>query len=369
MTAKRPYRFIITGGGTGGHIYPAIAVADEIKSRYKDAEILFVGAQGRMEMSKVPESGYKIIGLWISGFQRRVTIDNLYFPFKVLFSYIKARALVKKFSPDAVLGFGGYASGPVMLAASGKRLPSIIQEQNSHAGITNKGLGKKVSRVCVAYENMDRYFPKNKIRLTGNPVRKDIVYASQKRQEGISHFGLKENLKTILVIGGSLGARTINRSVLVGVKRLYDAGYQVIWQTGRFYYQDILHKVGEMDVKGIRVFEFIKEMDLAYGAADVVISRAGALSVSELALVGKPVIFIPSPNVAEDHQTKNAMAFVEKDAALMVKDSNAEKELVDKLLELLENEERQMQLGANIKKLGKPNAAKDIVDQVMELVK
>lgn len=369
MAEKQPYRFIISGGGTGGHIYPAIAVADEIKSRYPDAQILFVGAKGRMEMKKVPEAGYQIIGLWISGFQRRVTIENIYFPFKLLHSYLSALKLVKKFKPDVVLGFGGYASGPIMLAAARKKIPSIIQEQNSHAGMTNKGLGKKVSKVCVAYQGMEKYFPKSKIRLTGNPVRKDIVYSIQKRQEGLKHFGLKENLKTVLVIGGSLGARTINQSILNGLKELIAAGHQIVWQTGRFYYDEILSKVGGMDVTGVRVFEFIKEMDFAYGAADVVIARAGALSVSELALAGKPVIFVPSPNVAEDHQTKNAKAFEEKEAAIIVKDREAREKLVPTALDLLANDNMMIKLSVNIKKLGKPNAAKDIVDEVMELVK
>jgi len=369
MTEKRPYRFIISGGGTGGHIYPAIAVADEIKSRFPDAEILFVGAQGRMEMTKVPEAGYEIVGLWISGFQRRITIENLYFPFKVLFSYLKARKLIKNFKPDAVLGFGGYASGPIMLAATRNKVPSLIQEQNSHAGITNKALGKKSQRICVAYEHMEKYFPASKIRLTGNPVRKDILYSSQKRKEALEHFDLLSNRKTLLVIGGSLGARTINRAMEAGIDELIKDGFQVVWQTGRFYYDEVVSKTSNLDLSGIRIQKFIKEMDLAYGVADVVVSRAGALSVSELALVGKPVIFVPSPNVAEDHQTKNAKAFAEKNAALVVTDKEAPEKLVFTALELLKDSDKQMKLGMNIKKMGKPEASQHIVDELMEIVK
>jgi len=368
MAAKRPYRFIISGGGTGGHIYPAIAVADEIKRRYSDSEILFVGAKGRMEMKKVPEAGYEIIGLWISGIQRRVTLENLKFPFKVIVSYLSARKIVRQFKPNAVLGFGGYASGPIMLAASQKRVPSLVQEQNSHAGITNKSIAKRAKRICVAYENMDKYFPKSKIRLTGNPVRKDIVYASQKRTEAIAHFELDKNKQTLLILGGSLGARTINNTILEGVKNIEMAGYQLIWQTGKYYHHDIVEKTKKMDLSGVIIKKFIKAMDLAYAAADVVVARAGALSVSELAIVGKPVIFVPSPNVAEDHQTKNAKAFADKDAALIVTDSEAPKKLVEEAIALLNDTNTQNKLGSNIKKLGKPDAAKEIVDELIEII-
>jgi len=368
MKDRKPYRFIISGGGTGGHIYPAIAVADEIKRRFADAQILFVGAKGRMEMKKVPEAGYQIIGLWISGIQRRVTIENLKFPFKVIFSYFNARKIIKQFKPDAVLGFGGYASGPIMLAATRQKIPSLVQEQNSHAGITNKGLGKKVKKICVAYENMEAYFPKSKIRLTGNPVRKDIVYSSQKKSEGIDHFKLDPNKKTLLILGGSLGARTINNAILAGIKEIEESGFQVIWQTGKYYHHSMVEKTKPMNLAGVKIKKFINAMDLAYAAADVVVARAGALSVSEIAVVGKPVIFVPSPNVAEDHQTKNAKAYADKEAALIVTDKEAPAKLVNEAIALLKDIDRQNKLGANIKKLAKPDATKSIVDELMEIV-
>lgn len=369
MKTEKPYRFIISGGGTGGHIYPAIAIANEIKSRYSDAQILFVGAKGKMEMKKVPEAGYKIIGLWISGFQRRVSIDNLYFPFKVLFSYVAANKIIKRFKPHAVIGVGGYASGPIMLAARSKRVPSMIQEQNSYAGLTNKRLGKKVEKICVAYENMERYFPKNKIVITGNPVRKDILNVGEKREQALKHFSLKPDKKTILVLGGSLGARTINNSIIKHLQQIIDADVQLIWQTGKFYYEEMVSKARNLNLDNIRILEFIREMDLAYAAADVVISRAGALSISELCLVGKPVIFVPSPNVAEDHQTKNARALIDKHAAALVKNVVAEEKLVNEVLALIKDEEKQAELSKNIKQLAKPNATEDIVNELMSILK
>ena len=368
MSERKPYRFIISGGGTGGHIYPALAVANEIKAQYDDAEILFVGAKGRMEMTKVPEAGYNIIGLWISGFQRKVSIENLYFPFKVLSSFLSARKVIKKFKPSAVIGFGGYASGPIMLAASGKKIPMMLQEQNSYAGLTNKQLAGKVKKVCVAYDDMERYFPKEKITLTGNPVRKDILDVTNKKEQALAHFNLSSSKKTILVIGGSLGARTINNSVLHDMNKLLHTGTQLIWQTGKFYFDEMKSKASKFDLSNVRIMEFVKEMDLAYAAADVVISRAGALSISELCLVGKPVIFVPSPNVAEDHQTKNAVALTSKDAAVMVPDNQAKDKMIEQALLLLQDEGRSKQLGTNIKKLGKPNAAKDIVSELMKIV-
>lgn len=369
MKTERPYRFIISGGGTGGHIYPAIAIANEIKSRFGDAQILFVGAKGKMEMKKVPESGYRIIGLWISGFQRRISIDNLYFPFKVMFSYVAANRIIKRFKPDAVIGVGGYASGPIMLAATGKKVPSMIQEQNSYAGLTNKRLGKKVQKICVAYEHMERYFPKEKIVITGNPVRKDILNVGAKREQAIKHFNLDPGKKTLLILGGSLGARTINTSIIKHLQEVIDADVQLLWQTGKFYYEEMVSKAKNLNLDHVRILEFIREMDLAYAAADVVVSRAGALSISELCLVGKPVIFVPSPNVAEDHQTKNAKALIDKHAAVLVKDVVAEQKLVSEALALLKDEKRKAELAENIKQLAKPNATEDIVNELMTIIK
>ena len=368
MKTNQPYRFIISGGGTGGHIYPAIAIANEIKSRYNDAEILFVGAKGKMEMTKVPEAGYEIIGLWISGFQRKLTIDNLSFPLKVIASYMAARKIIKRVKPHAVIGVGGYASGPIMLAATSMQVPAMIQEQNSYAGLTNKKLGDKVSKVCVAYDNMDRYFPSDKVVLTGNPVRKDILNVADKREQALKHFGLDADKKTILVIGGSLGARTLNNSMAGGLVDIVNGGVQLLWQTGKFYHQEMQSRAQGHDLKGIKILEFIKEMDLAYAAADVVISRAGALSISELCLVGKPVIFVPSPNVAEDHQTKNAQALIEKQAAILIKDHVAEDILVAETLKLLKDEDRQQTLKDNIKRLAKPDATQDIVNELMTII-
>ncbi len=336
--------------------------------RQPDAEILFVGANGKMEMTKVPEAGFEIVGLNISGLQRKITLKNLLFPFKVLSSFFSARQILRKFKPDAVVGFGGYASGPIMLAANAKKLPSMIQEQNSYAGITNKRLGKQVRKVCVAYEGMEKYFPTEKIVLTGNPVRNDILDLEDKKQKALSHFGLKQGIPTVLVLGGSLGARTINDSIIGDLQKVIDAGVQLVWQTGKFYYQEMKTLAKDLELGNIRILEFISEMDLAYAVADVVVSRAGALSISELCLVGKPVIFVPSPNVAEDHQTKNAQALTQKEAALLVKDVKAKEFLVSTALDLLKNNEKKEVLAANIKALGRPKATKDIVNELMTLV-
>ncbi len=365
---KEPYRLIISGGGTGGHIYPALAIANEFRQRHPDAQILFVGAKGKMEMTRVPEAGYKIIGLWISGLQRSITISNLLFPVKLLVSYIRAAIIVKRFKPHAVIGTGGYASGPIMMAATKSAIPSIIQEQNSFAGLANKQVANRVSVVCVAYEGMEKYFPAEKIVLTGNPVRRDILQIRDKRQKALSQFGLDSNSKTLLVIGGSLGARTINQSMLAGIDKLIDSGVQVIWQTGKGYYADYKAQLTRKDLKKIRVYDFLTEMDLAYAAADVVISRAGALAVSELCVTGKACILVPSPNVAEDHQTKNAKALTDRQAAVLVTDKNASTVLVDETLKLLFDEQRAAKLSANITTLAKPFATRDIVNEIEKLI-
>lgn len=360
-----PYRFIISGGGTGGHIYPAIAIANELKHRFPTSEIKFVGALGRMEMEKVPKAGYEIIGLPIMGIQRRLTLKNLAVPFKLIKSLWMAKQLIKSFKPDVAIGVGGYASGPLLKSAVRTGVPALIQEQNSYAGLTNKLLAKDVAKVCVAYEGMEIYFPKEKIVITGNPVRKDISITSVTKPEALTQFNLSEQKKTVLIIGGSLGARTINESIKESVNQLVAAGYQLLWQTGAYYYENLKH----LNSQDVVVRDFIYEMDKAYAAADVVVSRAGALSVSELCLVGKPIILVPSPNVAEDHQTKNAMALVKKEAAILVKDVEAKEQLVEALLKLLADEEKQHILSENIKQMAKPNATDEIVNEIEKLLK
>ncbi len=368
MNSKQPYRIIISGGGTGGHIFPALAIANEFKRRYADAEILFVGAEGKMEMTKVPEAGYKIIGLWISGLQRKLTISNLSFPFKLIASYLKAGNIIKSFKPNVVIGTGGYASGPIMLAASKARVTSVIQEQNSYAGLTNKQLAHKAAKICVAYEGMEKYFPASKIVFTGNPVRKDIIDLDSKRERALSHFAFTSSDRTLLILGGSLGARTINESILAGIDKLIDSQIQVIWQTGKLYYDGIKAQVENKDLRRIRVVDFLKQMDLAYAASDVVISRAGALAISELCIAKKPCLLVPSPNVAEDHQTKNAMALANEGAALMVKDSEAKESLVSEVLKLIYDEQLSEKLSVNIGKWAKPHATEEIVNEIEKLI-
>jgi UDP-N-acetylglucosamine--N-acetylmuramyl-(pentapeptide) pyrophosphoryl-undecaprenol N-acetylglucosamine transferase len=368
LSAKKPYRLIISGGGTGGHIFPALAIANTFRQRHPDADILFVGAEGRMEMTRVPEAGYKIIGLWISGLQRKITWSNLSFPIKLIHSYFKAGKIIKEFKPDAVIGTGGYASGPIMLAATKSKIPSLIQEQNSYAGLTNKRLGQKVQKVCVAYPGMEKYFPRHKLMFTGNPVRKDILNLEAKRERAFLQFAFDANDKTLLILGGSLGARTINESVLAEIDKLIDAKVQVIWQTGKVYYESVKAQVGNKDLRKIRIHDFLKQMDMAYAASDVVISRAGALAISELCLARRPVILVPSPNVAEDHQTKNAMSLVNEQAALMIKDVEADSKLIDAALKLLYDESQCLKLAANISRLGKPNATEEIVNEIEKLI-
>ncbi|MEZ4874074.1 MAG: undecaprenyldiphospho-muramoylpentapeptide beta-N-acetylglucosaminyltransferase [Flavobacteriaceae bacterium] len=360
----KPYKFIISGGGTGGHIYPAIAIANELKVRFPDAEILFVGAKDRMEMEKVPQAGYPIVGLWISGLQRNLKISNLAFPLKLTSSLIRSRKIIKDFKPSAVIGTGGYASAPLLRVASQRRIPCLIQEQNSHAGITNKWLSKAVKKICVAYAGMDQFFPAEKLVFTGNPVRQDLLEINSKRTEAQRFFELDASKKTLLVLGGSLGARKINE--LIEKERTFfeEKKLQVIWQCGKFYYEEYKNRTQ----KNLQVHPFLNRMDLAYAAADFIISRAGALSVSELCLVGKPVIFIPSPNVAEDHQTKNAQAIVRERAALLIKEKELEEHFEHRFSELLENPMEQKNLSGNILKLARPNAAKDIVSEIEKLL-
>lgn len=365
----QPYRLIISGGGTGGHIFPAIAIANAFRERHPDAQVLFVGAQGKMEMTRVPDAGYKIIGLWISGLQRKLTLQNLLFPVKLAVSYLRAAVIIKRYKPHVVIGTGGYASGPIMMAATRFKIPAVIQEQNSFAGLANKQVADRVSKVCVAYDGMEKYFPQSKIVLTGNPVRKDIISVASKTNRARTHFGFENNRKTLLIIGGSLGARTINESIITGIEKLVDAGVQVIWQTGKGYYETYRAQLGKLDTRRLRVQDFVKEMDLAYAAADVVISRAGAIAVSELCIAGKPTILVPSPNVAEDHQTKNAMALVEKQAAVLVLDKEAKTKLVDAALQLLFDEAKAKKLSENILALARPNATEDIVDEIEKLIK
>jgi UDP-N-acetylglucosamine--N-acetylmuramyl-(pentapeptide) pyrophosphoryl-undecaprenol N-acetylglucosamine transferase len=360
-------KVIISGGGTGGHIFPAIAIANALKKRMPEVEILFVGAEGKMEMEKVPAAGYKIEALWISGLQRKLTIKNLMFPFKVISSMIKARKILKRFNPNVVVGVGGYASGPMLRVATMAGVPALIQEQNSYPGITNKVLAKKVQKICVAYQGMEKYFPKEKIILTGNPVRQDIQNLEGKKPRAYEFFNLKEGKPVLLVIGGSLGARTINESMHQLLPFLAENNIQLIWQTGKTYFEKAKEAVASYADKGIFAFDFITKMDYAYAAADLVVSRAGASSVSELCIVQKPCVLIPSPNVAEDHQTKNAMALVNYNAAVLVKDIEAKEKLKGEILRLINSESEKEKLAINISKLALNNAADIIAAEVINL--
>jgi UDP-N-acetylglucosamine--N-acetylmuramyl-(pentapeptide) pyrophosphoryl-undecaprenol N-acetylglucosamine transferase len=361
----KPYKFIISGGGTGGHIYPAVAIANELKSRYPGAEFLFVGANDRMEMDKVPQSGYAIKGLWISGLQRNFSLKNLIFPLKLILSLWESRKIIKSFQPDIAIGTGGYASAPLLKVASNKGIPCLIQEQNSYAGITNKWLSAKVKKICVAYDGMEHYFPSEKIRLTGNPVRQDLLDISKKRKESLSFFKLDSQKKTLLVLGGSLGARRINALINSSLDFFSKLNLQIIWQCGSYYFEFYKEK-GNVNVQ---VHAFLNRMDLAYAASDFIISRAGALSVSELCLVGKPVVFIPSPNVSEDHQIKNAKSISSKEAAILIAEKDLEIQFEDEFYKLFSSEENQLQLSKNCKALGKPNATKEIVEEIEKLLK
>jgi UDP-N-acetylglucosamine--N-acetylmuramyl-(pentapeptide) pyrophosphoryl-undecaprenol N-acetylglucosamine transferase len=361
----RTYKFILSGGGTGGHIYPAIAIANELKSRFPDAKFLFVGAQDKMEMQKVPQAGYPIKGLWIAGLQRRLTFDNALFPIKLLSSLLKSRQIIKQFQPDVVIGTGGFASGPLLQMANSAGIPTVIQEQNSFPGITNKLLSRKANAICVAYENLERFFPKDKMVLTGNPVRQDLMTIEGKRAEGVAHFNLDPNKKTILVLGGSLGARRVNQLIEKELEFFEKQNVQLLWQCGKLYFEEYQ----KYQSKDVQVMAFIERMDLVYAAADIVISRAGASSVSELCIVGKPVVFIPSPNVAEDHQTKNAKSIADKNGAILIRESELDATFESTFSDLIGNENKQHELSQNIKSLALPNATKAIVEEIIKLIK
>jgi UDP-N-acetylglucosamine--N-acetylmuramyl-(pentapeptide) pyrophosphoryl-undecaprenol N-acetylglucosamine transferase len=360
-------RIIISGGGTGGHIFPAIAIANALKKLDPKTEILFVGANGRMEMEKVPAAGYKVIGLDIQGIQRKSIMKNLMFPVKLIGSVRKALQIIKDFKPDAAVGVGGYASGPLLYAANMKGIPTLIQEQNSYAGITNKWLSKNATKICVAFDGMDKFFPAEKIIKTGNPIRKDSVDIAGKRIQALELLKLSPDKKTILITGGSLGAGTLNKSVLAGLDKIIAADVQIIWQTGKFYYKTMREKIGADHHPNICMVEFLNRMDLAYAAADVIISRAGAGTIAELCVIKKPVILVPSPNVAEDHQTKNALALVTSHAAAFIPDRDAEEKLIDKALELLKDKSKQKDLSDNIGKLAMPNADEVIAKEVIQI--
>ncbi len=360
-------RVIISGGGTGGHIFPAIAIANAIKEKEPNAEILFVGAQGRMEMEKVPAAGFPIEGLWISGFQRSLSLKNLMFPIKVIQSLQAAKKIIKKFNPNLVIGTGGYASGPVLRVATKMKIPTLIQEQNSYAGVTNKILGKSVNKVCVAFEGMDKFFPKDKIVLTGNPVRKTVIEIEGKREKAQQFFGLDSSKKTVLIIGGSLGAKAINDAILPQINRFVEEDVQLVWQTGKVSYEGVVAGTKQLTSKGIKVHQFIAEMDLAYAAADLVISRAGAIAVTEIVLTKKPAILVPLPTAAEDHQTKNAVALTQHDAAILVSNAQAANLLTETTLELVKNESELQKLAQNIEPLGLPNAAEVIAEEALKI--
>ncbi|HEY0246044.1 MAG TPA: undecaprenyldiphospho-muramoylpentapeptide beta-N-acetylglucosaminyltransferase [Mucilaginibacter sp.] len=359
-------RIIISGGGTGGHVFPAIAIANALKKLDPATEILFVGAEGRMEMEKVPAAGYKIIGLNIQGIQRKSIWKNILFPVKLINSVVKSLKIIKDFKPDAAVGVGGYASGPLLYAASLKGIPYLIQEQNGFAGITNKWLGKKAKKICVAFDGMERFFPANRIVKTGNPIRRESVAIAGKETEAFGFFKLSPDKKTMLVTGATLGAGTLNKSVMAGLDKILAADVQVIWQTGKFYYKGIIEKLGEDYHPNIRIVEFLNRMDLAYAASDIVISRAGS-TIAELCIVKKPAILVPSPNVAEDHQTYNAMALVKTDAAILVADKDAEKMLIDTALALLNDKEQQKKLSDNIGKMAMPDADEVIAKEVIQI--
>ena len=367
MNLQRHKRIIISGGGTGGHIFPAISIANALRRLEPGVQILFVGAEGRMEMEKVPAAGYEIKGLPVAGFYRSLTPKNFIVLFRLLKSLLKARKIIKEFAPDIVVGVGGYASGPVLKQAGRMGIPTLIQEQNSYAGVTNKLLAKKAAVICVAYDRMERYFPPEKIIKTGNPVRMTFDDISSMKEEGLSYFGLKNSMPAILVLGGSLGAGTINKSLSEKLHTLQQSGCQWIWQTGKNYFSGIREMTDKDSSEAIKVYDFINRMDYAFAAADIIISRAGAGTISELCLVGKPVILVPSPNVAEDHQTRNAMALADKGAAVVVKDADAQEMLVNEALSLVKNIKKKEELSDNIRKLADRDSDIRIAQEVLKL--
>jgi UDP-N-acetylglucosamine--N-acetylmuramyl-(pentapeptide) pyrophosphoryl-undecaprenol N-acetylglucosamine transferase len=362
------HRFIISGGGTGGHIFPALSIAEGLRQRLPDAEILFVGALGKMEMERVPAAGFQIVGLPVAGFHRGEIWRNLLFLPKLIASLWKARSVVKNFKPDCVIGVGGYASGPVLKVATQMGIPTLLQEQNSYAGVTNKLLGKKASKICVAYPNMERFFPKEKIVFTGNPIRKGLEGIAAKSEEALRYFGLESGKPVILVIGGSLGARTLNNGMLARMDLIRQSGVQFLWQSGKFYYQDLHAEMESHPAANVHLLEFIQRMDLAFAAADLVISRAGAGTISELCVLGMPSILVPSPNVSEDHQTANARALADRGAAVLIPDAEVVNRLVEDALTLVKDKQRLTSLSKKINEMGTPNATRDIVDVIISLI-
>jgi len=362
-------KFIVSGGGSGGHIFPAIAIANALKEKYADCEILFIGAKGKMEMEKVPAAGYKIEGLWISGFQRSLSPKNLNFPFKLVSSVMKARKIIKKFNPDLVIGVGGFASGPTLYMASRLGIPTLIQEQNSYPGITNIILSKKVDKICVAYDKLEKYFPKEKIIYTGNPIRKDVVEIDGKKHEALNFFNLSADKTVVLVVGGSLGARTVNEAIEENIKEFAKENIQLIWQTGKNYFAQAEQATKDFSANGIMATAFIHKMDLAYAAADIVVSRAGAIAISELCVVKKPTILVPSPFVAEDHQTKNAKALLSHNAALLVRDFDQKEKLMPAIISLVNGDDKCKLLKENIASLGVKDATHKIVEVADTLLK
>lgn len=365
---EKQKNIIISGGGTGGHVFPAIAIANALKVIEPDINILFVGAEDRMEMEKVPEAGYEIIGLPVSGIQRKLTWKNLKVPLRLLKSLLMAKKIIKKFKPDVVVGVGGYASGPILKIASARKIPTLIQEQNSYAGITNRMLAKKAMKICVAYEGMDKYFPAEKIKITGNPVRENLQVSKINKKEAAEYFNLRPDRKTILSIGGSLGAASINESIIKNLHNFEKSNVQLIWQCGKLYHKKASEHINKYKLNNVMLKDFINRMDMAYAAADLIISRAGAGTISELALVKKPVILVPSPNVAEDHQTRNAKTLVDKGAAVLIKDNEANTELIKKALEVINDDTKLNELSSNIQNMAKQNSAKLIAEEILKLI-